>query len=174
MPNNFNTLITRNNKFYSYGDFEYETNLLMEYLEEDLNQTVVVYQVDRVKTNVNAVYKEAKDGQIRFKPPKEIPCIFEIKDADVKTYDSKTNTGVYVISGNLTVQTMPQILKKYKCDIRRGDYIGVQIDTDRTVYFSVVNDGKVNTSNKNYVGAFMPSWLVIEASPVPENEFKGV
>ena len=60
MPNNLLTPITRNNMFYSEEDFEYETNLLMEYIEEDLNQTVVVYEVDRQKTNVSAVYKEAK------------------------------------------------------------------------------------------------------------------
>jgi len=173
MPNNINAPITRNNKFYSEEDFEYETNLLMEYLEEDLNQTVVVYQVDRVKTNVSAVYKEAEDGHIRFKAPREIPCMYEISEANVKTYDSKTNTGVYVVNGNLTVYTMPMILEKYKCDIRRGDYIGVLIDTGRMVYFSVVNDGKVNTSNRNYVGAYKPSWLKIECAPVPDNEFNG-
>ena len=84
MPNNLLTPITRNNMFYSEEDFEYETNLLMEYIEEDLNQTVVVYEVDRQKTNVSAVYKEAKDGQIRFKAPKEIPCMYEIKDSEIK------------------------------------------------------------------------------------------
>ena len=122
MPNNLLTPITRNNMFYSEEDFEYETNLLMEYIEEDLNQTVVVYEVDRQKTNVSAVYKEAKDGQIRFKAPKEIPCMYELKEADIKVYDSKTNTGVYVVNGNLMLYVMPKILEKYKCDIRRGDY----------------------------------------------------
>ena len=87
MPNNLLTPITRNNMFYSEEDFEYETNLLMEYIEEDLNQTVVVYEVDRQKTNVSAVYKEAKDGQIRFKVPKEIPCMYELKEANTKVYD---------------------------------------------------------------------------------------
>ena len=173
MPNNLRTPITRNDKFYSEEDFEYETDLLMEYLEEDLNQTVVVYEVDRQKTNLNAIYKEAKDGQIRFKPPKEIPCMYELKDADIKTYDSKTNTGVYVVNGNLILHVMPKILEKYKWDIRRGDYIGLQIDTNRMVYFSVVNDGKVNTANRYHVGAYKIAWREITCAPVPENEFKG-
>lgn len=173
MPNNLLTPITRNDKFYSEEDFEYETDLLMEYIEEDLNQTVVVYEVDRQKTNVSSVYKEAKDGQIRFKAPKEIPCMYELKEADTKVYDSKTNTGVYVVNGNLILYVMPKILEKYKCDIRRGDYIGLQIDTNRMVYFSVVNDGKVNTANLYHVGAYKPAWRVVTCSPVPENEFKG-
>lgn len=173
MINNLHNPITRNNKFYSEDDFDYETDVLMEYIEEDLNQTVVVYEVDRSKTNVNVVYKEAKDGQIRFKPPKEIPCMYELKESDVKSYDSKTNTGVYVINGNLILHVMPKILKKYKCDIRRGDYIGLQIDEDRMAYFSVVNDGKVNTANRYHVGAFKPAWMEVLCAPVPENEFKG-
>lgn len=173
MPNNLRTPITRNDKFYSEEDFEYETDLLIEYIEEDLNQTVVVYEVDRQKTNVSGVYKEAKDGQIRFKPPKEIPCMYDLKDSDTKVYDSKTNTGVYVVNGNLTLYVMPKILEKYKCDIRRGDYIGLQIDTNRMVYFSVVNDGKVNTANIYHVGAYKPAWRTVLCAPVPENEFKG-
>lgn len=173
MPNNIHTPVTKNNKFYSSEDYEYETGLLMEYIEGDLNQCVVVYEVDRAKTNVSAVYKEANDGNIRFKPPKEIPCMYEIKESDTKVYDSKTNTGVYVVSGNLTMYVMPQILEKYKCDIKRGDYIGVMVETNRMIYFSVINDGKVNTASTHLVGGFRPTWLLIECAPVPENEFNG-
>lgn len=173
MPNNLKTPITRNDLFYSEEDFEYETDLLMEYMEEDLNQTVVVYEVDRQKTNVNAVYKEAKNGEIRYKTPKEIPCMYELKEADIKTYDSKSNNGVYVVNGNLIVYVMPKILKKYKCDIKRGDYIGLQIDTDRMVYFSVVNDGKVNTANMYHVGAYKTAWRVITCAAVDQTEFNG-
>lgn len=168
-----NKPVTRNDMFYSEEDFEYESGLLMEYIEEDLNQSVVVYEVDRNKTNVNAVYKEAKSGQIRFKPPKEIPCIYEIKEADIKSYDSKSNTGVYVVNGNLEFITMPQLLKKYKCDIRRGDYIGVQIDNNRMIYFSVVNDGKVNTSTNHLVGLYRPAWIKVICAPVDIKEFNG-
>lgn len=173
MPNNVHTPVTRVNKFYAEEDFEYETGLLMEYIEEDLNQTVVVYEVDRTKTNVSAVYKEAKDEQIRFKTPREIPCMYEIKEPEIKTYDSKTNTGVYVVNGNLIVYTMPKLLEKYKCDIKRGDYIGVMVDTNRMVYFVVVNDGKVNTANTHLVGGYRPAWRTIECAPAPLNEFNG-
>lgn len=172
MPNNYLSPISRNKTFYSESEFEFETDLIMDYLEEDTNQTVVLYRVDREKTNVNDVYKDKK-GNIRFLPPIEIPCLYEIKDPEIKSYDNKTNTGVYTIGGSLTIYTMPKILEKYKCDILRGDYIGVQIDTDRMVYYSVVNDGKVNTSNSMYVGAYKTAFRVITAAVVDENEFKG-
>lgn len=173
MPNNTYSGITRNNMHYSEKDFEYETDLLMCYLEEDLNQTVVVYEVDRSKTNTDSVYKETGKSGVRFKAPKEIPCQYEITEAQLKSYDSKTNNAVYSISGNLKINVMPLILEKYKCDIRRGDYIGVLIESGRMAYFTVVNDGKVNTANNLVVGAYRTAWRVIECAPVTDEEFSG-
>lgn len=166
------TPISRNNKFYSEEDFQYELDLIEEYLEEDLNQTIVVYEVDRQKTNTDTIYKETKQT-IRYKPPKELPCMFEIKDSQTKSYDNTNSNGVYAISGNLEATIPVFMFEKYKCDIKRGDYIGVQIDTQRMAYFVVTDDGKVNTSNKNYVGAYKTAWRTILATPCLENEFNG-
>ena len=173
MPNNFLTPVNRSNKFYSEQDYEYELSLLMEYLEEDLNQTVVVYQVDRERTNTSAMYKEAEDNSIRFKPPKEIPCHYTVEDSQLKTFDNKTNTGVYSIRGNLTFYTLNAVLEKYKCDVRRGDYIGVLADTDRMIYYVVVDDGKVNVDNSKYVGTMHPTWLKVVCAPCDDKEFNG-
>ena len=172
MPNNYLTPIDRNKLFYSDLDYDFETDLVSGYLEEDTNQTVVVYRVDREKTNVNDIYQEKK-GKIRFLPPKAIPCMFEIKDSETKSYDNKTSNGVYTIGGGLTVYVLTKTLEKYSCDISRGDYLGIQIDTNRMVYYSVVNDGKVNTANSLYVGAYKTAYRVINAAIVDENEFKG-
>lgn len=166
------TPITRNNKFYSEEDFQYELSLLEEYLEEDLNQVIVVYEVDRVRTNTDSIYKETKQS-IRYKAPKELPCLFDIKDSQLKPYDNTNNNGVYSISGNLEAYVPVFMFEKYNCDIKRGDYIGVQIDTQRMSYFVVTDDGKVNTSNKNYVGSYKTAWRTILAAPVNETEFNG-
>lgn len=166
------TPINRNNLFYSDEDYELETDIIMGYLEEDTNQTVVVYEVDRKNTNMNEIYQESKSN-IRFKAPREIPCLYEIKDSELKTYDFKTSNGVYVVDGNLTVYTIDKILTKYKCDIKKGDYIGVLVNTNRMIYFSVVNDGKVNTSNSMIVGAYKTPWRIITAAPVTLEEFNG-
>lgn len=171
MPGNFRTPIERNNLFYSDEDFDFETDIVMGYLEEDTNQTVVVYEVDASTTTMNDVYKETT--VVRYKAPKEIPCLYEIKDAEIRSYDSHSNNAVYQIGGALTVYVMPKILEKYKCDIKRGDYIGVQIDTDRMVYYAVVNDGKVNTANTHYIGAYKTAWRTVTCSPVDANEFNG-
>lgn len=159
--------ITRNNKFYSEEDYQYELSLIEEYLEEDLNDTVIVYEVDRKKTMINDIYKEATQD-IRYKAPKELPCFFEIVDSETKSYSDSNSTGVYTVTGNLTVYVPVFMLKKYNCDIKRGDYLGVQIDTNRIVYYVVTDDGKVNTANKNYIGAYKTTWRTIMATATTE------
>lgn len=166
------TPVVRNNKFYSDEDFQYECGFIEEFIEEDLNQSVVVYEVDRIKTNTNAIYNETKEN-IRFKPPKELPCMFEIKESQIKSHDSNTQNGVYAVSGNLEIHVPTFMFEKYQCDVKRGDYIGVQIDTDRMFYFSVIDDGKINTANTNYVGSYKTAWRKILATPVSEKEFNG-
>lgn len=167
-------LPSKNNMFYSEEDFFYETDLVERYIEEDLNQSVVLYEVDRGKTNVNAIYKEATKGNIRYKAPKEIPCMYEIKDSETKSFDSKSSTGVYQQDGNMIMYVLDRTLEKYKADIKRGDYIGVQIDMNRMRYYNVVNDGKVNTANTHMIGGYKPAWRTIECTLVSDiSEFNG-
>ena len=158
--------------FYSEEDFNLECELLEEYIEEDLGQSVIVYEIDRKRTQMDSVYKESS-GSIRFKPPREVPCMYEIKSSETKAYDSKSANGVYSIPGGLTIYIMPLTLRKYRCDIRRGDYIGIKVDVDKTVYFVVNNDGKVNWANENFVGAYRSAWRRIECSPTTKEEFSG-
>ena len=174
MGNNKLQLPTKTNMFYSEDDFIFETEMVEGYIEEDLNQSVVLYEVDRRKTNVNAIYKEATSGNIRYKAPKEIPCMYEIKDSETKSFDNKSSNGVYTQDGNLVLYVLVETLKKYNADIKRGDYIGVQIDTNRMKYFTVVNDGKVNSSNTHLIGAYKPAWRTVECTLVSDiSEFNG-
>lgn len=173
MPDNYLTPVNRNKLFYSEEDFDFETDLVMGYLEEDVNQTIILYEVDRDKTDLSSTYKET-NGNIRFKPPREIPCLFEIQESELKSYDASNSNGAYTVGGNLTAYIPTKVFEKYKCDIKRGDYIGVQIDTSRIVYYAVTNDGKLNTANKNYIGAYKTAFRVVTASVVDENEFNGI
>ena len=167
-------LPSKTNMFYSEEDFNFETEIVEGYIEEDLNQSVVLYEIDRRKTNVNAIYKEATSGNIRYKAPKEIPCMYEIKDSETKSFDSKSSNGVYTQDGNLVLYVLVRTLQKYNADIKRGDYIGVQIDTNRMKYFTVVNDGKVNSSNTHLIGAYNPAWRTVECTLVSDiSEFNG-
>ncbi len=167
-------LPSKNNMFYSEEDFLLETEIVNGYIEEDLNQSVVLYEVDRSKTNINAIYKESSTGNIRYKAPREIPCMYEVKDAELKSFDNKSANGIYAQDGNLTIYVLVRTLEKYKADIKRGDYIGVQIDTNRMKYYTVVNDGKVNSANTHMIGGYKPAWRTVECTLVSDiSEFNG-
>ena len=155
--------ITRNNKFFGPEDFDLQMAFATEYLEQQANQTVILYQVDLEKTKVNDVYKEAKKNAVRYKHPVEIPVIYEIADAEMKTYDSTLQKGIYA-----------QTLEEYGCDISRGDYIGVQITSQHREYFVVTDDGRVGaTSNKYTLYGTKPYARKIECASVDESEFNG-
>lgn len=169
MPNNTTTPINRNNLFYSQEDFEFEMETVLGYMEEDTNQTVVVYQVDRITTQTTDIYKESKN-QIHFLPPVEVPCIYEILDNQLKSYDSKTQNAAYVLQGNLKVYINNFAFNKYDFNIKRGDYLGIMIEEGRMYYWVVTNDGKVNTANQLVVGAYKTGYRVVEASPANPDE----
>lgn len=173
MPNNYTTPISRNNLFYSENDFSFEMDIVQDYLEEDTNQTVVVYQVDRITTQLNDVYAEAHQ-QIHFLPPIEVPCLYEIQDAKLETYDTRTGRGMYTVHGNLTAYITLNSFKKYDFDIKRGDYIGIMIEENRMYYWTVTNDGKINIDNQKMVGAYKPGYRVINGAPITDNEIKNL
>ena len=51
--------VKRNTKFFSGEDFDLELNFAKEYIEQDANQTVILYRVDLEKTKVNDISKVA-------------------------------------------------------------------------------------------------------------------
>ena len=173
MPNNTRTPITRNNLFYSEHDFQLEMEIVEGYLEEDTNQTIVVYQVDRNTTSVSDTYMEAGEV-VRFLPPVEVPCLYEIQDTKLDTYNSKNSNGVYAIHGPLKAYVNLIAFQKYDFDIRRGDYIGIMVEEGRMYYWVVTNDGKVNTSNSMVLGAYKTGYRVIEGAPCSDDDFKGM
>lgn len=166
--------IKRNTKFFSKEDFNLELEFAKEYLEQDANQTIILYRVDLNKTKVNDIYKEAQKDEIRFLPPIELPVIYEIEDAELKAYGNKVQKGVYAQTGKLKFTVLISTLEEYGCDISRGDYIGVQINSTHREYFTVTNDGRVGSmSNKNTMYGTIPVARVIECASVDSNEFRG-
>ena len=60
------TPIKRNHKFFGRDEYNLEMEFAQEYMEQDANQTIVLYQVDYEKTKVNSVYNEAEKDKIRL------------------------------------------------------------------------------------------------------------
>ena len=166
--------ITRNNKFFDDEEFGLEIEFASEYLEQDANQTVILYRVDLSKTKVNDIYSEAAKDAVRFLTPIELPVIYEIEDAEMKAYNTKLQKGMYAQTGKLTFSVLLSTLEEYNCDISRGDYIGVQIDSKHREYFTVTDDGRVNTfSNKYTMYGTRPYARTIHCASVDLGEFNG-
>lgn len=166
--------ITRNSKFFGNEDFDLELGFAKEYLEQDANQTVILYRVDLQKTNVNDVYIEAKKDNIRFLPPIELPVIYEVEDGETKAYNTKNQKAIFAQTGKLKFSVLISTLEEFECDIRRGDYIGIQITPEHREYFTVTDDGRVGSmSNKFTLYGTKPYARTISAAQVDLGEFNG-
>lgn len=168
-----NVPITRNGLFYSEGDFQLEKSIGEEYFSHDTNQKIVLFSVDLSKTNLDNIYHESGKNNISFFAPVELKCLYEIKDAELKSYNQDKSLGTYQKVGRLTVNIYQDELDRNKCDIKKGDYIGIQTDTNHMEYFSVFNDGRVNFANTQNMNGYKPFFRTISAASVDKNEFNG-
>ena len=168
------TPIKRNTKFFSDEDYGLEMEFASEYMEQDAGQTVVLYQVDYEKTNVNDIYKEADRDKIRFKTPIELTVIYDLQDTEMRAYKEQISKGAYAKPGKLVFSVLLKELEEKKCDIRRGDYIGVQITTDYMIFYTVADDGRMAmTSNKNTIYGRKPFYRTIIGNYVDPVDFQG-
>jgi hypothetical protein len=165
--------INRNNLFYSDEDFNLDVEMGKNYIEEDMNQTVVLYQVDLTKTNSDALYGETDANQVVYKPPVEVHCVYEIEKPELKAYDSKKNLGTYVKTGKLTVGVYQSTLDELGVDMKKGDYLGVQVNPQHMEYFSIVNDGRNNYDNEHSMYGYQSFYRTVIAVPVDPAEFNG-
>lgn len=166
--------IKRNNMFFSKPDFDLEMEIARGYMEEDMNQTIILFEVDLSKTNVNDIYHEASKKNIRFKTPVELTVRYEITNAEMRSYDKSSNKGVYSKPGNLDFTVLNSTLEEVGRDIKRGDYIGVQITPEEILYFTVYDDGKVASySNTNTLYGVKPFYRNIKCNYVDPSEFEG-
>lgn len=166
--------IKRNSKFFSGEDYDLEMEFATEYMEQDANQTIILYQIDYEKTKVNDVYKEAEKNKIRFKTPIELTVIYDLQDAETKAYKENISKGIYVKPGKLVFSVLVKELEENNCDISRGDYIGVMIDEINTIYYTVADDGKwASTSNKFTMYGKKIYYRTITCNYVDMSEFQG-
>lgn len=164
--------INRNNIFYSDESFAFELEIGKNYIEQDMNQTAVLYSVDVAKTNVNDVYGETQTDNVQFKTPVEFHCVYKIEEPELKAYDKTKNIGTYMKTGKLTLGVYQETLDELGIEIKNGDYIGIQISENHMEFFSVTNDGKNNYDNAHTLFGVRPLFRSVSAFPVDQSEFK--
>lgn len=160
--------INRNNLFSSESQLELQFAMGMEYVNKVLNQTVVLYEIDRELTKIDDTYKEAKFEDLIFKTPIELNVMYQIDNAELKTYDINKIKAYYIKTGNLKFNIYEKELTENSCDINRGDYIGIQVTNTHIEYFIVTNDGRVNYDNKHTMWGVKPYYRTIECTSVTD------
>jgi hypothetical protein len=165
--------ITRNSLFYSESDFLFEQEIAMDYVEQDVNQVITLYRVDRTKTMVDDLYGETLSKTVIYKEPVELNVLYFIDKAKNMTYDKVQQVGNYKLVGNLKVNIFLKTLEENNVDISFGDFIGVDVTPTQTLYFEVSNDGKMDFDNSHTMFGYKPYYRTILAVPVDKNVFNG-
>lgn len=160
--------INRNNFFTSPDQINFQIGFAMEYINKMINQTVVLYEVDQEKTKIDDIYKEAKFENLVFKTPVELNVMYHIDEPELKTYDTQALKGYYIKVGKLTFRILEKELEENKCDIHRGDYIGVQVTPEKMEYFIVADDGRVNYDNKHTYYGTVPYYRSVSCTIVSD------
>lgn len=164
--------ITRLGRFFGGEDYALDINMGQEWLEGDMNFTVVLYRVDRYKTKTDDVYGEVvEDGQ-KFLPPVELKGLVKIvAPTNQKLGNSKLRQEE---PGNMNFSIYQKTLDDLQVDILFGDYIGYYETENKVRYYSVSDDGRVVSDNKHTYGGIRPFYRTIVATPVSQNDFKGI
>lgn len=163
--------ITRVHKFYDDVDFNMENEMAREYMEGDLNLTLVLFRVDRIKSQTDNVYGESDVEEIKFHAPVEIKVRLTLEESQSKAYsDSYVRYEDY---GNLTFTVFNDHLNELGVDISYGDYIGYPDKEDNIKYFTVVNDGKINTDNAKTRVGYKSYYRKITCVTADPEEFNG-
>jgi hypothetical protein len=164
--------ITRMNKFFSEEDFSLDLGIGEEWLYGDMNFTLVLYRVDRLKTKTDNIYGETISDGIKFLPPVEFKGYVQIMAPENKNLgNTKLNQ---FEPGNMKLSVYQKHLDELGIDISFGDYIGYYETENRVRYYTVNNDGRVVSDNKHNYAGTRPYYRTIMASAVVNNEFRGL
>lgn len=164
--------ITRLGRFFGGEDYALDVDMGQEWLEGDMNFTVILYRVDRYKTKTDDVYGEAVSDGIQFLPPVEIKGYVQISAPTNQTI-SKSRVELEE-PGNMRFSVYQKYLDDLQVDIAFGDYLGYYETESKVRYYSVANDGRVVSDNKHTYGGYRPFYRTIIATPVTQNEFRGL
>lgn len=164
--------ITRLNKFFSEQDFDLDISMGEEWLVGDMNFILVLYRVDRQRTNNDDVYGEALEDTIQYLPPVEFRGYVQIEPPTNADYGSSKLSQTE--PGNIKIGVYQNELDNLSVEIAYGDYIGYYETESKVRYYSVVNDGRVVSDNKHTYGGYKPFYRSIIGAPVNNNEFNGL
>ena len=165
--------ITRNNKFFGFEDFRLDIEMGREAIEGDGNFVVILYRVDRERTESDDLYNEATKDGIAYFPPVELRVSPTLRAPENKAYNNGAGSLRYNQDGQLTFGIYDDQLQELDVDITYGDYIGYAVTETDIRYYTVVNDGRKNYDNEHTIMGYKGAFRTVLCAPVDPNEFRG-
>lgn len=164
--------INRNSLFYDAETFAFEREVGKNYIEQDMGQTVVLYQVDASNTQADAVYGETDPNDVVYKTPIEIPCVYKIEEPELKSYDKEKQLGTYMKPGKITIGVYQETLDELNVEAKKGDYIGVQVTPEHMELYvlNAINNGYANAHS---LWGTTRLWITWTGYSVDSSEFNG-
>ena len=164
--------ITRLGKFFGAEDYSLDIGMGEEWLLGDMNFTIVLYRIDRYKTKTDDVYGEVTEDGIQFLAPVELQGLVQIMAPTNKLLGgSKVEQKE---PGNMKFAIYAAQLNDLGIQINYGDYIGYYETETKVRYYVVSDDGRINSDNKHTYAGYKPFYKSYVATPVTENEFRGL
>jgi hypothetical protein len=163
--------ITRLNKFFGGEDYNLDISMGREWLNGDMNFTLVLYSVDSARTIKDDVYGEVTSDGIQYQAPVEFKAYVKIAEAT-----NEFINGSRILQnepGNMTFSVYHKELEELKINIKLGDYIGYWIDENEMRFFSVVDAATPDYDNKHTYGGYKSFYYSYTATPVSATEFDG-
>ena len=88
--------ITRLGMFFGGEDYDLDIGMGQEWLEGDMNFTVVLYRIDRYKTKKDDVYGEVVEDGVQFMAPVELKGLVKILPPT-----KRTNVNINTLFGKI-------------------------------------------------------------------------
>ena len=112
--------ITRLGKFFGGEDFNLEVEMGREWLEGDMNLTLILYRVDRYRSSTDDVYGETVSDGIKFQSPVEFKALVQVMAPENKFMGSSKIEQFE--PGNIRISVYQSQLEELGIDIEYGDY----------------------------------------------------
>jgi len=164
--------ITRLGKFFGGEDYALDIGMGEEWLLGDMNFTVVLYRIDRRKTETDKVYGEVLEDGIQFLAPIELKGLVQVMAPTNKLLG--TSKVEQQEPGNMKFSLYQKTLDDLGVEIFLGDYLGYYESESRVRYYVVSDDGYVKSDNKHTYAGYKPFYRTVTATWVSENEFRGI
>jgi len=173
MKNNRKIPITRLNKFFSQEDFDLQIEFGREWLDGDINIKVILFQVLQGESLTDDIYGEAGRNEIRFKAPVELTVVLNNNTPINEAYNPNGSLR-HLEHGNLVFGVYDDQLEELGAEINYGDYVGYAETEDKIQYYTVSNNGIINSDNAHTIGGFKGFYKTVTCVPVDEDEFQGI